>query len=508
MHNGIQNLVIAGGGTAGWMTASALARAFAGSSLKITLIESEEIGTISVGEATIPTIHSFNQMLGFDQAEFMRFCNATYKLGIEFVDWKELNHSYIHPFTTYGRDHKNLYFHQLWLKHQSMLAERGENSTIDDFNLCCVAARRGRFQHPVGSKAEPVGRLYYAFHFDANLYARFLRDYSERLGVDRVEGKIAQVRQHTESGNIQALALEDGRSIEGDLFIDCTGQRALLLGQTLNSDYDDWRHWLPCDSAIAASCANTEAPIPYTRSTADKAGWRWRIPLQHRVGNGYVYASRFLDRDAAEQRLRETVDGPLLAEPRHIPFVPGRRSTPWIKNCVAIGLAAGFMEPLESTSIHLIQTAILRLLAHFPDKGFESADIKSFNDQTRAEYERLRDFLILHYKVTQRSDTEFWRYCRDMDVPDSVSETIELFEARGRIHITRDHLFTLPSWLSVMLGQGLKPRAYDPLVDTIPEAELNEHMESIHDYIDNTTMAMPRHQDYLSRFIKGAQDAR
>ncbi len=508
MQNAIEHLVIAGGGTAGWMTAAAVSRAFAGSPMKITLVESDEIGTVGVGEATIPALHSFHQTLGIDQAQFMAACQATFKLGIEFVDWKDIGQSYIHPFTTYGRHHKNIFFHQLWLKYAQQMEARGQAISIDDYNLCCVAARRGRFQHPVSSESLPVGNLFYAFHFDASLYARFLRGYSESRGITRVEGKIAQVQQHNESGNIQALVMEDGRRIEGDLFIDCTGQRALLIGQTLKSPYEDWRQWLPCDRAVAVPCANIEPPIPYTRSTADAAGWRWRIPLQHRVGNGYVYSSRFLDDATAERRLLENLDGEALASPRHIPFVPGRRKAFWIKNCVAIGLSSGFMEPLESTSIHLIQTAILKLLAYFPDKGFEPADIKMFNRLTLDEYERLRDFLILHYKVTQRADTPFWRYCRDMDIPDSLRNIIELFEARGRIQISNDHLFTMPSWLAVMLGQGLRPRGYDPLVDTLPEAELNAHMTSIRDYIDQATAAMPRHQDYLARFIGGAANAR
>lgn len=507
MQNAIEHLVIAGGGTAGWMTAAAVSRAFAGSPMKITLVESEEIGTIGVGEATIPTIHGFNQTLGIDQAEFMAACQATFKLGIEFVNWKDVGQRYIHPFTAYGRHHKNIPFHQLWLKYAQHMNERGEIIPIDDYNLCCVAAQRGRFEHPVAGQL-PVGPLFYAFHFDAGLYARFLRRYSESRGVTRVEGKIAQVQQHTESGNIQALVMEDGRRIEGDMFVDCTGQRALLIGQTLKSPYEDWRQWLPCDRAVAVPCASVEPPIPYTRSTADAAGWRWRIPLQHRVGNGYVYSSRFLDDDAAERQLLDSLDGAALSSPRRIPFVPGRRKAFWIKNCVAIGLSSGFMEPLESTSIHLIQTAVLKLLAYFPDKSFESADINTFNRQTLDEYERLRDFLILHYKVTQRADTPFWRYCRDMEVPDSVREIVELFEARGRLHISGDNLFTAQSWLAVMLGQGLRPRGYDPLVDTLSVAELNSHMTSIRDYIDQATATMPKHHDYLARFMGGANHAR
>ncbi|CAL4869774.1 Flavin-dependent tryptophan halogenase RebH (plasmid) [Asticcacaulis sp. MM231] len=503
----IQHVIIAGGGTAGWMTAAALSKAFAGSPMKITLVESDEIGTIGVGEATIPAIHFFNTMLGIDQAEFMRTCQATFKLGIEFVDWGDIGRRYIHPFTTYGRDLNNVFFHELWLKYAGMKAAAGEVSTLDDYNLCCVAARNNRFTHPVGGERVPVGAIKYAFHFDASLYARFLRTYSEKRDVTRLEGKIRDVRSEAETGFLQALVLEDGQTIEGDLFIDCTGQRALLIEQSLKSGFVAWRHWLPCDRAVAVPCANAAPAAPYTRSTADTAGWRWRIPLQHRVGNGYVFSSAFIDDEAAERRLLESLDGEPLAAPRRIPFVTGRRKAFWIKNCVAIGLASGFLEPLESTSIHLIQTGVLKLLALFPDKGFEAADIAAYNRHTEAEYERLRDFLILHYKVTQRDDTLFWRYCQAMEVPDSVNEAIELFAARGRMLVTADHLFTGASWMSVMTGQGLTPRGYNSLVDTIPNAELEAHMRSVRDYIAQTTQAMPFHHDYVARFCRETQHA-
>ena len=496
----IQHIVIAGGGTAGWMTAAALSKAFHGSRMRITLVESSEIGTIGVGEATIPAIHYFNANLGISQAEMMRACNGTYKLGIEFVDWGNVGESYIHPFTPYGRDYRNIFFHELFLRYRQILEKRGQTVSIDDYNICCVAAQRRRFTHPVAGKRSDVAPLNYAFQFDASLYARFLRAFSEERGVVRIDAKIASVRQNGETGHISALELEGGTAVEGDLFIDCTGQRALLIEQTLKSGFEDWCEWLPCDSAVAAPCASVEPPIPYTRSTADVAGWRWRIPLQHRVGNGYVYSSKFIDHDAAEQRLRESLDGELLAEPRRIPFIPGRRKSVWVKNCVAIGLSSGFLEPLESTSIHLIQTAVLKLLALFPDRSFEPAEREAFNRHTIGEYDRIRDFLILHYKVTRRDDSDFWRYCRDMAVPDTLREAMELFESRGRMLISADHLFTGPSWLSVMLGQGLRPRGYDPLADTIPEAELMEFMDSVRSSIDRAASAMPSHEDYLRHF--------
>lgn len=508
MTSHIGHVVIAGGGTAGWMTAAALAKAFAGTGPRITLIESDEIGRVGVGEATIPAIHQFNLNLGIAQADFLRACQGTFKLGIEFVDWGDVGRRYIHPFSHYGRDLHNVFFHELFLRYAGMKAARGEPVSIEDFNISCTAARRGRFAHPVAGRPTPVAPLNYAFHFDASLYALFLRDFAEARGVMRVEGKIAEVRQHGETGHISTLLLEDGRTIDGDLFVDCTGLRALLIGQTLGTPYQDWSHWLPCDRALAVPTANVGPPLPYTRSTADQAGWRWRIPLQHRVGNGYVYSSRFIDQDAAERRLLETVDGDVLAPPRPIAFQTGRRQSFWVGNCVAIGLSSGFLEPLESTSIHLIQTAILKLLALFPDRHFEPADRAAYNRHTVGEYERLRDFLILHYKVTQRDDTPFWRYCRDMDVPDSVSDAIDLFRSRARMFVSADHLFSGTSWLAVMLGQGLQPRGYDPLADIVPEAELESHMAALHDYVDKTTAAMLPHGDYVRQFCMGAGHGR
>jgi tryptophan halogenase len=504
MRSRLDHVVIAGGGTAGWMAAAALGKALANSGTRVTLVESDEIGTIGVGEATIPAIHYFNATLGIDQAEFLRACNGTFKLGIEFVDWGEIGRRYIHPFSGFGRDLGNVFFHQLFLRYAGLMADRGQVVSIEDYNLACTAARRGRFTHPVGGQRTEVPPLNYAFHFDASLYARFLRGFSEKHGVRRIEGKIAEVRQNGESGHISALQLTDGRVVEGDFFLDCTGQRALLIGRTLGSGYEGWGQWLPCDRAIAAPSPSVEPAIPYTRSIADSAGWRWRIPLQQRVGNGYVYSSAFLDDDAAERRLLETLDDNALAAPRRIPFSTGRRKSFWIGNCVAIGLASGFLEPLESTSIHLIQTAVLKLLALFPDKGMEAADIAAFNRHTIAEYERIRDFLILHYKLTSRDDTPFWRHCRDMEVPDGVRQAMDLFASRGRFLVTADHLFPGPSWLSVMLGQGLWPRGYDPLADNVPQPELEAHMASLRAYVDRTADAMPPQIDYVRNFCGSA----
>jgi tryptophan halogenase len=505
--NSIRRIVIAGGGTAGWMTATALSHAFSRKPLQITLVESEEIGAVGVGEATIPALHYFNGTFGIDQREFIRESKGTFKLGIEFVDWGDIGRRYIHPFAPYGRDLSNIFFHQLWLKHAGVQAERGTTLRIDDYNICCAAALGSRFKHPVSGEPGVAGSLRYAFHFDASLYAKYLRRLSEAKGVQRIEGRIANVRQNSSTGFIESLILDDGRKIEGDLFVDCTGQRALLIGQTLGSGFEDWSRWLPCDSAVAVPSAHIAPPVPYTRSTADAAGWRWRIPLQHRMGNGYVYSSAYLDHDAAERRLLASLEGSPLASPRRIPFRTGRRTKFWIGNCVAVGLASGFLEPLESTSIHLIQTAVLKLLALFPDLTFDQAEIDAFNRHTVGEYERTRDFLILHYKITQRSDTPFWRYCSAMAVPDAVNETIELFESSGRMFISADHLFTGQSWLSVMLGQGLLPRRYDPLVDTIPDGELEAHLNSVRRDIAQAVLAMPDHMEYVQRFCGSQHDA-
>lgn len=495
----LRRIVIAGGGTAGWMTAAALSKALKAMPLDITLVESDEIGTIGVGEATIPVIHAFNNMLGIDQADFMRACQATFKLGIEFVDWGEVGRRYMHPFTVHGRDHENIYFHQLWLKYAHQEAAAGRPCDIDDYNLCSVAARAGRFVHPVAGRNTGNAPLNYAFHFDASLYARYLRRLAEANGVRRVEGRIEHVHQDTDTGHISWLELADEKRLKGDLFIDCTGLRALLMARTLGTAFEDWSSWLPCDRAIAVPSVSETAPIPYTRSTADSAGWRWRIPLQHRVGNGYVYASRFLDDEVAESRLLGTLDGKALAEPRRIRFATGRRTQSWVKNCVAIGLAAGFMEPLESTSIHLIQTAIVRLLAFFPSAEFDAADIKEFNRQTASEYESIRDFLILHYKLSSR-DEAFWRYCRHMSVPDTLAERLELFLANGRVRVSGDELFTRPGWVSVLLGQNDLPGGYDPLADKVATAELSAFMADVRSRIDSAVDAMPLHADYVRQF--------
>lgn len=496
----IQNIIIAGGGTAGWMTAAALSEGLKGLNVKITLIESEEIGTIGVGEATIPAMHAFHGLLGIDQAEFMRECNATFKLGIEFIDWGQLNQSYIHPFCTYGRDNFNIAFHQMWFRYAAAKRARGEDCNIEDYNMCCVAARKERFAHPISGKDVGVAPLGYAFHLDAGLYAKFLRKYSELRGVTRIEGKISGALRNAESGDIERILMEDGRSFTGDFFVDCSGMRSLLLGQVLDIGFNDWRNWLPCDRAVAVQCAKIKEPIPYTRATADAAGWRWRIALQNRTGNGYVYASPFISDDEARARLMETLDGQVLTEPRFIKFLPGHRKKFWVGNCVAIGLSAGFLEPLESTAIYLIQAGILKFLALFPTCQGNSREIDNFNEMSEREYLDIRDFLMLHYKATIRDDTPFWRHCRDLEAPETLINRMELFSGHGRMFISQDNLFTPPSWLAVMVGQGLIPREYDPLADRISDQELHEYMDHVRNTIVRNVNAMPGHGDYIQRF--------
>ncbi len=483
------------------MAAAALAKALDKQATRITLVESDEIGIVGVGEATVPSIHIFNNLLGLDRADFMRACQATFKLGIEFKGWGGVDRAYMHPFTMYGRD-RGRAFPAAWLKYALLLKSRGETPDIDAFNAGSVAATQGKFFLPPPGAAG--GPLAFAYHFDAGLYARYLRGYAEKRGVTRVEGKVTDVTQDPDSGFIRSITLESGQTVAGDFFIDCSGFRGVLIEQTLKAGYQDWSHWLPCNRAVAVACETVEPPTPYTRSTADTAGWRWRIPLQHRVGNGYVYAAEHLSDDDAEARLLETLDGKVIGTPRRLRFVTGRRNRVWDRNCLALGLASGFMEPLESTSIHLIQTALLRLIRLFPDKRFEPADIAEFNRQTVEEYDDIRDFLITHYKLTERGDTPFWTACRDMAVPDKVIANFDLFAATGRLMHKPEHLFGPQSWIAVLVGQGLLPRGGDPLLAHVSPADLEAEMIRHRDGLAAEVAAMPTHQAIIAQFCKAA----
>lgn len=502
----IHNVVIAGGGTAGWMCAAGLSRVVP-PSVSVTLVESEEIGTIGVGEATIPTLSDFNEFLGIDEDDLIRRTSGSIKLGIEFQDWYRRGERYFHPFGTFGMDTPEFKFQHLWFR--LLLADPDEQvpaelvGDITDFNLCSLAARAGRFARPGSSDSDLMQTLRYAFHFDAALYAAMLRDYAEERGVLRVEGKIVAVECRGPD-RIAALRLDGGREIAGDLFLDCTGFRSLLLGETLGTPFVDWSAYLPCDRALAVPSAALASSPPFTRATADAAGWRWRIPLQHRTGNGYVFCSRYLDEDDAGARLLETIGSDALAEPRLIRFRTGHREHFWVGNCVGIGLAGGFVEPLESTSIHLIQMGIARLLRLFPDTGFDPADIAEYDRQTRLEYEQVRDFIVLHYKATARDDTPFWRYCRDMTVPDTLAHKLALFRGKGRIIRQQDDLFTEESWLAVMMGQGIRPTSYDRLVERYPLELIIGQMRGLRDALARTAARMPSHRDFLDGLRHGA----
>lgn len=480
------------------MTAAALSDAL-GPRCKITLIESEMIGTVGVGEATIPPIRHFNHRLGIDEATFVRETNGSYKLGIQFVDWTRLGHSYFHPFGQHGAEFDQVPFYHYWMRES--LAGRVEGS-IDEFSMGWAMANAGKFAHPSTDRRQIQSTFDYAYHFDATLYAKFLRGYAEQRGVNRIEGRVVDVRLADEGGHITGVTLEDGREFTGELFIDCSGFRGLLIEDALEAGYENWQHWLPCDRAIAAPSENIGELSPYTRSTAKSAGWQWRIPLQHRTGNGYVHCSQFIDEDDARETLVSSVEGELLADPRTLRFVTGRRRKFWHKNCVAIGLSAGFMEPLESTSLHLIQYGILRLLALFPDSEMSPLLAEEYNAQTGAEYERIRDFLILHYHATERDDSELWRYCASMEIPDSLQYKIEHFRNYGLLVADERELFKNPSWIAVYLGQNIVPRRAPAITQMREKVPVADRFTAISSAMREAVAAMPSHGQFIERHCK------
>ena len=487
-----RRIVVAGGGTAGWMAAAAIARTM-GRTAEVTLIESDAIGTVGVGESTIPPLVTYNRLLGIGEADFMRATQATFKLGILFDGWKDGTDRYFHSFGTTGQDHWSAGFQHFWMNGR----ERGHDAAYDAYCLELVAAMEGKFAHL------PDERMNYAYQLDSSLYAQFLRRMAEGDGTRRIEGKIARVALDGETGDVAALHLESGVVVEGDLFLDCTGFRALLIEQALHAGYDDWSHFLPCDSAIAVQTENVRPPVPYTRAMAHDAGWQWRIPLQHRTGNGIVYCSRYLDRDAALERLLGNVEGTVLTEPNNIRFVTGARRRQWHRNVVAIGLSGGFMEPLESTSIHLIQRAILRLIRMMPGGAISPRDVAEFNDQQFADMEQIRDFLILHYKATNRRDSPFWRQCAAMEVPESLAQKIALFRETGRVFRRNEELFAENSWVQVMLGQGIEPAAYHPIADKLPDEELARFLGTLRENVARTVAGLPTHADYVAQYCGG-----
>ena len=495
-HNDIRSVQIVGGGTAGWMTAAVLSRFFPPERLAITVVESDEIGIVGVGEATVPLLQQLNGLLEIDEREFLKATNGTYKLGIEFRDWGELGRVFFHGFGDFGADIQGIPPQHHWLK----LRQLGDPTPIDDYSLPYAIGRRGRFAIPPNDPEHPASFFKHAFHFDASLYGRFLRGYAEARGVVRVEGKIVDVALRGEDGFIDHVTLADGRELGADLFVDCSGFRGLLIQQALETGYHDWRHWLPCDSALAVPSENVSPPTPYTVSTARSAGWQWKIPLQHRTGNGHVYSSAFMSDDGARDILLANLEGRALAEPRQLRFVTGRRKQAWNRNCVSIGLASGFMEPLESTSIQLIQTGAARLVDYFPDRNFDPAVRDEYNRLTANEYERIRDFIILHYSLTKRDDSDFWRHCAAMELPDTLQHKIEVFAATGKVPFLTEESYLESSWVAIFAGNGLLPRRYDPLVDALPDDQLKALFAKRRAELGRIAESMPTHQAFIERF--------
>jgi tryptophan halogenase len=490
----IRRIVIVGGGTAGWMAATGLARLLGGNAIDITLIESDEIGTVGVGEATIPHLAVFNSMAGINEDEFLAASQGTFKLGIEFFDWGALGERYFHPFGPHGQNLRGVHFHQLYLSER----KRRQLPDIREWSMSGVAAELGKFARPGPDSRPPFSQLAYAFQFDAGLYAKFLRRHAEGKGVQRIEGKIVEAELDRETGHVQSVKLGDRRTIEGDLFIDCSGFRGLLIEEKLGTGYEDWSRWLPCDRAVAVPSELAGPPDPFTRSTARPAGWQWRIPLQHRMGNGIVYSSAHLSREAAESLLLANLEAKPIAVARHLSFTAGRRRLAWNANVVSLGLSSGFIEPLESTSIHLIQMGIVRLLALFPDRRFNPIERDEYNRQMQDVMEDIRDFIILHYKATRRDDSEFWNYCRTMEVPDSLATRLDLWRAKGRIFREGKELFGTPSWVAVLLGQGIVPESPEPAAAAIDGAFIGDALDKMRSSYRSIAEQMPSHAEFLA----------
>lgn len=487
----IKKLVIAGGGTAGWMAAALLAKTM-GKNIEITLVESDDIPTVGVGEATIPPLLRFHEILGIDEREFMAKVNGTFKLGISFENWREKGHKYIHSFGYAGKDCWACSFVHFWLAGKA----RGIDYPYADYCAELLAAYEGKFA------ILPNHRMNYAYHMDAGRYARYLRELSEKNGATRREGKIEKVNIDEQTGHIKSLTLKSGEVIEGDFFIDCTGFRALLIEQSLHAGFEDWSHWLPCNRALAVQTESVSEPLPYTRSIAHDAGWQWRIPLQNRVGNGLVYSSHFYSDSQAEKVLMENLEGRTINQPKPIQFRTGTRRKHWHKNCLALGLASGFLEPLESTSIHLVQKSLIRFVQLFPSAGVNASDVDEFNRQTKFDIERIRDFIILHYKVTNRTDSEFWRYCKNMSVPATLQQKIDLFADSGKVFKVNNELFGEESWTQVMMGQGIEPRSYHSFADVMSDQELSDFLASIRRSMANLVSQLPGHQKFIDHYCK------
>jgi len=493
----VTRICIVGGGTSGWMSAAGLSNKFKGLGVSIRLVESDAIGTVGVGEATLPHIRFFNNTLGIDERDFMRETRATFKLGIEFCDWGKLGDSYIHPFGDYGEPIDGVEFYHFWLR----LLQNGHKSRLDDYSYPVLAAESGKFRLPGPNNLIIGDNFGYAYQFDSGRYAKLLRTYSEQRGVSRTEGKVVSAKQDAETGKVKTICLEDGTEISADLFIDCSGFRGVLIEQLLETGYDDWSQWLPCNRALAVQCESAGPSLPYTRATARKAGWQWRIPLQHRTGNGYVYWNEYISDDEAAHQLTSTLEGPAFSEPKQLYFKTGKRRKLWNKNVVAIGLSGGFLEPLESTSIHLIQEGITALIELFPDSQFHPSDAEEYNRRMDLNFDRVRDFLLLHYVATQRDDTDMWRYFRNMSLPDSLQEKIEAWNSRGYLLRYEQGVFLPPSWVAVMAGQNLIPRGYDLRADRLSDTELLERTRTIKRQSFDAVSQTPDHSAFLAKYI-------
>ena len=494
-NQAIKDIVIVGGGTAGWMTAAALSTMLNGR-YNIRLVESDEIGIVGVGEATIPMIQRFNRVVGIDEHEFMRETMGSFKLGVEFVNWGRLGERYMHGFGRLGQDLATVPFDQYWQKMRRL----GKAAPLEEYSITRMAAKANKFMPPRQDVPNsPLRDINYAYHFDAGLYAKYLRKLSEARGVQRIEGKIRRATVREPDGHIDAVELENGTRVEGELFIDCSGFRGLLIEQTLETGYEDWTHWLPADRALAVPCESAPVMTPYTRATAHQSGWQWRIPLQHRTGNGHVYCSRFISDDEAAATLLANLDGKPLADPRLIKFQTGMRKQAWNRNVVAVGLASGFLEPIESTSIHLIQSTIQRLIDFFPDRGWSSVDRDEFNRQSRFEYERIRDFIVLHYHLNQRTDSAYWLECANMTIPDTLRHKMDMYRSHGRVVRVDNELFSEVGWIQVFEGQNMPIDAYHPLVDTQSEEDILEYLDGVRGVIAKCVGVMPSHDEYVAK---------
>lgn len=493
-NNNIKSLVIVGGGTAGWMAAAAIVKLM-GPRVKITLVESDDIGIVGVGEATIPPIKIFNDLIRLDEDDFLEKTQGTFKLGIQFVDWFKKGHSYSHDFGPIGKDLGYFPFHHYWLKQR----ERGKPESLWDYSVNNLAIRQNKFDRLEWIPESPLPGIVNAFHFDASLYAKYLRVLAEKMGVKREEGIVTNAILNPENGFIKSIQMKDGREIHGDFFIDCTGFRALLIGEALGTKFEDFSNHLPVNRALAVPCEGVSPITPYTRSTAHRAGWQWRIPLQHRIGNGAVYCSDFMNDDEAADQLLANIDGKALADPRLIKFTTGRRSDFWVKNCVSIGLSGGFLEPLESTAIHIIQTSIVRLIEFFPQMGENKEAAFEYNNLLKSEFDYIRDFIVLHYHANERNGEDFWDYMRNKPIPDTLVHKIELFRQSGIINAHHSDIFKLSSWLQVMIGQGIIPKSYHPFANTISPNDLDGYMDNLRAIMSSAVDIMPSHEAFINR---------